>query len=184
MQLRPIKTEADYREALEEIEAIFDAPPNTPESDRLDILSTLVESYENRHFKIDSNNIAIALTKREQRFLSWVFMEVFEGGSTGSIQRIIGHHVEAARQLRPKVKLQSKSESLSIELTANEWRVMYESLNAVIYGLGPHELKICTSYYLHEACDINLKICVAVWGAYGGMTWAEAHARAITIALP
>jgi HTH-type transcriptional regulator / antitoxin HigA len=53
MQLRPIKTEADYREALEEIEAIFDAPPNTPESDRLDILSTLVESYEKRQFPIE-----------------------------------------------------------------------------------------------------------------------------------
>jgi HTH-type transcriptional regulator / antitoxin HigA len=53
MQLRPIETEADYREALEEIKAIFDAPPNTPEFDRLDILSTLVESYEKRQFPIE-----------------------------------------------------------------------------------------------------------------------------------
>jgi hypothetical protein len=131
---------------------------------------------------MDSETITIAFNKREQHFLSFVFTEVFSGGSTSRIQNIIGHHVEAARQLRPKVKLQSESESLSIELTANEWRVMYESLNAVIYGLGPHELQTCTDYYLHEACDINLKICSAVWGAYGGMTWAEAHAHAMMIA--
>jgi hypothetical protein len=124
---------------------------------------------------MDSEPITIALTKQEQRFLSWVFMEVFGGGSTGSIQNIIGHHVEAARQLRPKVKLQSESEASSIELTVNEWRVMYESLNAVIYGLGPTELETLTNHSLNDACDINLKICAAVWGAYSGMTWAEAQ---------
>jgi HTH-type transcriptional regulator / antitoxin HigA len=53
MQVRPIRTEADYREALKEIEALFEAEPNTPECDRLDILSTLVESYEKRQFPIE-----------------------------------------------------------------------------------------------------------------------------------
>lgn len=36
MKLRPIRTEADYREVLREIESLFDAAPNTPEYDRLD----------------------------------------------------------------------------------------------------------------------------------------------------
>jgi len=47
--IRPIKTEADYHAALQEIESVFDAPPNTPEGDRLDILTTLVEVYEGEH---------------------------------------------------------------------------------------------------------------------------------------
>ena len=38
MKLRPIRTEADYQQVLQEIEILFDAEPNTPECDRLDIL--------------------------------------------------------------------------------------------------------------------------------------------------
>ncbi|OUC13423.1 MAG: transcriptional regulator [Alkalinema sp. CACIAM 70d] len=53
MELRPIRTEADYQAALQEIEQLFDATPNTPEFDRLDILSTLVEAYEKTTTPID-----------------------------------------------------------------------------------------------------------------------------------
>ncbi len=52
-QIKPIKTEKDYKLALKEIEKIFDAKPNTKEGDRLDILTILVESYEENHHKID-----------------------------------------------------------------------------------------------------------------------------------
>lgn len=54
MEIRPIRTKADYQAALKEIEMLFDAPPNTPAYDRLDILSTLVEAYEERHFPIEA----------------------------------------------------------------------------------------------------------------------------------
>ncbi|MBN3888975.1 MAG: transcriptional regulator [Nostoc sp. JL31] len=53
MELRPIRTQADYQNALREIELLFDAVPNTPECDRLDVLSTLVEAYEKAHFPIE-----------------------------------------------------------------------------------------------------------------------------------
>jgi hypothetical protein len=46
MELRPIKTESDYCAALKEIEKLFDAEPNSPECDCLEILTTLVEAYE------------------------------------------------------------------------------------------------------------------------------------------
>jgi len=52
MDLRPIKTEDDYRAALAEIETVFQAKPETPEGDRLDILTLLVEAYEERHHPI------------------------------------------------------------------------------------------------------------------------------------
>lgn len=52
MELRPIRSEKDYQEALQEIELLFNAAPNTPEYDRLDVLSTLVEAYEKAHFPI------------------------------------------------------------------------------------------------------------------------------------
>ena len=52
MELRPIRTQTDYQEALQEIELLFNAAPNTPEYDRLDVLSILVEAYEKVHFPI------------------------------------------------------------------------------------------------------------------------------------
>jgi len=50
MDIRPIRTEADYNLALAEIEGLFDAAPNTPAGDRLDVLTTLVEAYEAQHY--------------------------------------------------------------------------------------------------------------------------------------
>ena len=53
MHLKPIKTEADHRAALQEIERLWEAKEGTPEGDRLDVLATLVEAYEEAHFPID-----------------------------------------------------------------------------------------------------------------------------------
>jgi HTH-type transcriptional regulator/antitoxin HigA len=52
MSIRPIRTEADYEAALAEIERLFDAAPDTPEGDRLDVLATLVEAYEEQHYSM------------------------------------------------------------------------------------------------------------------------------------
>ena len=54
MKLRPIKSEKDYREGLERLEAIFDAPVDTKEGDEAEILSLLIENYENEHYPIES----------------------------------------------------------------------------------------------------------------------------------
>ena len=48
-----IKTEADYDDALNRIEQIMDARPATPEFDELELLSTLVEIYEDEHYPIE-----------------------------------------------------------------------------------------------------------------------------------
>lgn len=53
MEIRPVKTEKDYRETLKEIESLMTAEPGTPEGERLDVLVTLVEAYERRHFPLD-----------------------------------------------------------------------------------------------------------------------------------
>ncbi len=52
MDIRPIKTEADYEWALAEIEELLDVEFGTPASDRLDVLVTLVEVYEDEHYSI------------------------------------------------------------------------------------------------------------------------------------
>jgi HTH-type transcriptional regulator / antitoxin HigA len=53
MDIRPIKTEEDYRTSLQEIEALMTAEPGSPEGERLDVLVTLVEAYERKSFPLD-----------------------------------------------------------------------------------------------------------------------------------
>lgn len=52
MNIKPIKTEADYQSALKEIDTLLGAEPGTSKGDQLDILITLVEAYEDEHYPI------------------------------------------------------------------------------------------------------------------------------------
>jgi HTH-type transcriptional regulator / antitoxin HigA len=52
MNIFPIRTEADYKKALSRIEMLMDAEYGTAEGDELNILTTLVENYEAKHFPI------------------------------------------------------------------------------------------------------------------------------------
>ena len=53
MNIRPIKTESDYRATLKKIESLMSAAQGSPEGDRLDVLVTLVEAYERQHYPIE-----------------------------------------------------------------------------------------------------------------------------------
>jgi HTH-type transcriptional regulator / antitoxin HigA len=53
MKIKPIRTRTDYRQALKEIETLMNAQAGTPEGERLDVLATLVEAYERKHFPMD-----------------------------------------------------------------------------------------------------------------------------------
>jgi HTH-type transcriptional regulator/antitoxin HigA len=53
MDIKPIKTEVDYRAALKEIESLMMAEADTPEGDHLDVLVTLVEAYERKHYALE-----------------------------------------------------------------------------------------------------------------------------------
>ena len=62
MDIHPIRTEAEYEAALAEIARLFEATPQTPEGDRLDVLATLVEAYEQQHYSIPTPDPIEALT--------------------------------------------------------------------------------------------------------------------------
>ncbi|QNJ98154.1 helix-turn-helix domain-containing protein [Constantimarinum furrinae] len=53
MKISPIRNEKDYQAALDRLELIFDAKQGTPEGDELEILSILIDRYENEHFPIE-----------------------------------------------------------------------------------------------------------------------------------
>jgi HTH-type transcriptional regulator/antitoxin HigA len=52
MEIRPIRTKADHRAALKEVERLWNADPGTPDGDRVDVLVTLIEAYEAKHVPI------------------------------------------------------------------------------------------------------------------------------------
>jgi len=54
MKIKPIKTEQDYDEALERLLIIFDAPIDSKEGDEAEIVSLLIENYENQHYPIEA----------------------------------------------------------------------------------------------------------------------------------
>lgn len=54
--LKPIKTEQNHSQALEKLEVIFDAKPNTKEGHELEAIADLIEEYENENFPIETQN--------------------------------------------------------------------------------------------------------------------------------
>lgn len=73
MNIRPIHTHADYKAALKDVSALIDRDPapSTPQGDRLDVLTTLIQAYEARHFPIDAPDPVEAIKFRmEQQGLS------------------------------------------------------------------------------------------------------------------
>src|SRR6476661_7611879 len=79
-KVRPIKTHEDYERALRRLEQLMDAKLGTPEGDELEVLSTLVDLYEEEHFPIDLPNPIDAIRFRmEQQELSNRDLEPYIG---------------------------------------------------------------------------------------------------------
>ena len=90
MDIRPLCSDADYDAALAEIERLFDARVNTPDGDRLDVLTTLVEAYEARHHPIaPPDPIEAILYHLESRGLTRRDLEPMLG-SRARVSEILG----------------------------------------------------------------------------------------------
>ena len=80
MQIRPIKTKADHRAALREIEHLIEAKSGTSAGDRLEVLTTLVERYESKHEPVaPSNPVDALLYHMESRGLARRDLEPYLG---------------------------------------------------------------------------------------------------------
>jgi HTH-type transcriptional regulator / antitoxin HigA len=53
MEIKLITTEANYRAALKEIDQLMSASVNSPEGKRLDVLTVMIKSYEDEHYRLD-----------------------------------------------------------------------------------------------------------------------------------
>src|ERR1043166_424797 len=95
MEIKPIKSERDYRRALKEIDDLMDARINTPQGDRLDVLATLVEAWEQKHHPIDPPDPVEAIRfAMEQR-----------GLSRRDLEPLIGSRARVAEVLNGKRRL-------------------------------------------------------------------------------
>ena len=89
MDIRPIRTKANYRAALREVERLWHAAPGTAKGDRVEVLTTLIEAYEAKHFPIPAPNpIAAILFMMEQKGLTRRDLEPAIG-SRGRVSEIL-----------------------------------------------------------------------------------------------
>ena len=95
MEIKLIKTENDYNQALERLEVVFDAKKGTPEGDELELLSILIEQYENTHFPIDLPDPIEAIKFRMEQM----------GYNQNDLAKIIGLKSRASEILSKKRKL-------------------------------------------------------------------------------
>lgn len=80
MNIKPIRTDQDYRAALTQIEGLLDAEEGSPEEDRLEVLSILVEAWEDRHYPIDPPDPIAAIEFRmDQQGLTRKDLEIYLG---------------------------------------------------------------------------------------------------------
>ncbi len=90
MLIKPIKTEADHAAALREIEHLWGADEGTAAGDRLDVLTTLVEAYEQAHFPIDAPDPIEAIEFRLEQ----------QGADKKNLVGVIGNRTRVYEVLR------------------------------------------------------------------------------------
>ena len=107
MNIKPIKTKQDYENALKRVEELLDATVESKEFDELEVLSTLIEAYEAKNYKIDAPDPIEAIKFRMEQ----------EGLKQKDIANLFGNKVRVSEVLNKKRKL-----------TLNMIRNIHESL--------------------------------------------------------
>lgn len=119
MYVRPIRTEADYDDALAEVEQLWGSKPGTPDGDRLDVLLILISDYESKHHPIDPPDPVDAIKFRmEQMNLTRKDLEPLIGSR--------GRVAEVLNRRRP----------LSLSMIRNLHRKLHIPLESLIDSSG------------------------------------------------
>jgi HTH-type transcriptional regulator / antitoxin HigA len=93
--VKPIRTEADYDAAMEEVAGLWGAMSGTPEGDRLDVLATLIDAYEAKHHAMDAPDPIEAIKFRMEQ----------QGMTRKDLEDIIGTRTRIAEVLNRKRSL-------------------------------------------------------------------------------
>ncbi len=116
MNIKVIKNENDYQKALERLEVIFDAPIDSPEGDEAEILSILIEKYEDEHYPIGPPDPIEAIKFRMEQ------MDM----KKSDLAKVIGYKSRVSEILSKKRKLSLQM----IRKLHDTLKIPYESLIA------------------------------------------------------
>lgn len=114
MEIKVIKTEEEYHQALSRLEVIFDAPADSKEGDEADLLGMLIEKYEDEHFPIDAPDPIEAIKFRMDQ------MDM----DNNDLAKIIGYKSRVSEIFNRKRKLSIKM----IRKLHDELKIPYECL--------------------------------------------------------
>jgi HTH-type transcriptional regulator/antitoxin HigA len=113
MNIKPIKTKKDHEAALQRIESLMSAKKHTPKGDELDVLTTLAEAYEQKHFAIDNPDPIAAIEHRmealgiERKDLAPIL------GSKSRVTEVLGRKrkltMEMVRNLNAKMGIPART---------------------------------------------------------------------------
>jgi HTH-type transcriptional regulator / antitoxin HigA len=95
MEIKPIKNERDYEQALRRVESLWKSPEGSPEGDELDVLATLIEAYEHEHYAMDMPDPVEAIKFRLEQ----------EGKDSRALIGVIGQRTRVYEVLRGKRSL-------------------------------------------------------------------------------
>ena len=116
--------------------------------------------------------ITINLSNIEERVISASLGEYY-GGSSLTLRDISGYSIEEVESTLKHWNEEYKENHNTATLTNKDWKLIYDSVNAVIYALGPSELETCTGLVPLKFLQTNLNIASKLWGAYGGAKWED-----------
>jgi HTH-type transcriptional regulator/antitoxin HigA len=124
MNIRPIKTEADYDWALKEVERYFEKEPKrgSPEADRFDVLATLIDAYEAKHWPIEAPDAVEAIRFRMEQ----------SGLGQADLARLIGSRSRASEILTRKRPL-TLEQAWKLH---REWHIPAEALLKPVAARG------------------------------------------------
>lgn len=114
MNIKAIKTEEDYNNALLRLEEIFHAPADTPEGDEAEVLSILIEKYEDEHYPIDAPDPIEAIKFRMEQM----------GMNKKDLAKVLGYKSRVSEIFSRKRKLTLKM----IRNLHEKLKIPYESL--------------------------------------------------------
>ncbi len=91
MEIKPIRSEADYQSALKEVESLMMAQPNTPDGEKLDVMVTLIEAYEAKNYPLElPDPVAAIKFEMERKGLTVKDLEPMIGKSN-RVYEILSH---------------------------------------------------------------------------------------------
>ncbi len=122
IDIKPVRTEKEYEDALERLEALFDYPKGTKENDLAEILVTLIDKYESEHYPIDAPDPieAIKIRMDEMDLHQKDLMKMIGAKSRGTISNILNRRrpltLPVIRAIGPKL-------GLSFDILVKEYKV-------------------------------------------------------------